>query len=180
MTSWQPSICSVPSNSHFNKCHFLSALPHVLATTQMNPERIRNVLSDWFIHILFYFSLRNYSFKKINNLLWLRGEVSVLQWCILISQIRLPSASCCWFFLSFLVPAAWVNGDPRRVAYPTDSQGYFCGQKGTPNEWVWPLCFVWFYCLSWNLEITFALILLIRGLKFIKKDFPPLFPRDSF
>ena len=36
--------------------------------------------------------------------------------------------------LSFLVPTAWVNGDPRRVAYPTDSQGYFCGQKGTPNE----------------------------------------------
>ncbi|XP_032494692.1 choline transporter-like protein 5 isoform X2 [Phocoena sinus] len=29
---------------------------------------------------------------------------------------------------------AWVNGDPRRVAYPTDSQGHFCGQKGTPNE----------------------------------------------
>ncbi|XP_032971848.1 choline transporter-like protein 5 isoform X1 [Rhinolophus ferrumequinum] len=29
---------------------------------------------------------------------------------------------------------AWVHGDPRRVAYPTDSQGHFCGQKGTPNE----------------------------------------------
>uniref|UniRef100_A0A8C4LL88 Choline transporter-like protein n=1 Tax=Equus asinus asinus TaxID=83772 RepID=A0A8C4LL88_EQUAS len=37
-------------------------------------------------------------------------------------------------FLSFLVPAAWVHGDPRRVAYPTDSNGHFCGQKGTPNE----------------------------------------------
>uniref|UniRef100_A0A452R546 Choline transporter-like protein n=1 Tax=Ursus americanus TaxID=9643 RepID=A0A452R546_URSAM len=37
-------------------------------------------------------------------------------------------------FLSFLVPAAWVHGDPRRVAYPTDSKGHFCGQKGTPNE----------------------------------------------
>ncbi|XP_045148111.1 choline transporter-like protein 5 [Echinops telfairi] len=29
---------------------------------------------------------------------------------------------------------AWVHGDPRRLAYPTDSQGHFCGQKGTPNE----------------------------------------------
>ncbi|XP_023062940.1 choline transporter-like protein 5 [Piliocolobus tephrosceles] len=29
---------------------------------------------------------------------------------------------------------AWVHGDPRRAAYPTDSQGHFCGQKGTPNE----------------------------------------------
>ncbi|KAL4667205.1 hypothetical protein H8959_005894, partial [Pygathrix nigripes] len=28
----------------------------------------------------------------------------------------------------------WVHGDPRRAAYPTDSQGHFCGQKGTPNE----------------------------------------------
>ncbi|KAG8507897.1 Choline transporter-like protein 5, partial [Galemys pyrenaicus] len=28
----------------------------------------------------------------------------------------------------------WVHGDPRRVAYPTDSKGHFCGQKGTPNE----------------------------------------------
>ncbi|XP_073935846.1 choline transporter-like protein 5 isoform X2 [Castor canadensis] len=33
-----------------------------------------------------------------------------------------------------LLPTAWVHGDPRRVAYPTDSQGHFCGQKGTPNE----------------------------------------------
>lgn len=102
MTSCQPSTCSVPSNSHFNKFHFLSVLPHALATTQMNPERIRNVLSDWFICILFCFSLRNNSLKKINNLLWLRGEVSVLQWGILISQIRLPLASCCWLFCLFL------------------------------------------------------------------------------
>uniref|UniRef100_A0ACB8F3V6 Uncharacterized protein n=1 Tax=Sphaerodactylus townsendi TaxID=933632 RepID=A0ACB8F3V6_9SAUR len=29
---------------------------------------------------------------------------------------------------------AWVHGDPRKVAYPTDSYGQFCGQKGTPNE----------------------------------------------
>lgn len=104
----------------------------------------KNVLSDWFIHILCYFSLRNYSLKKINNL-WLRGEVSVLQWLhsnftnqIAFSQLLLTE------FLSFLFLTAWVHGDPRRVAYPTDSQGHFCGQKGTPNEWVWPplLCLI--------------------------------------
>lgn len=103
-------------------------------------ENKRNVLSDWFIHILFHFSLRNYSLKKINNPLWLRGEVSVLQWCILISQIRQPLASCYWLeLLSILISAAWVHGDPRRVAYPTDSEGHFCGLKGTPYEWVCPI-----------------------------------------
>uniref|UniRef100_A0A8B9F948 Choline transporter-like protein n=1 Tax=Amazona collaria TaxID=241587 RepID=A0A8B9F948_9PSIT len=30
--------------------------------------------------------------------------------------------------------AAWVHGDPRKVIYPTDSYGQFCGQKDTPNE----------------------------------------------
>uniref|UniRef100_A0A8C4S2S5 Choline transporter-like protein n=1 Tax=Erpetoichthys calabaricus TaxID=27687 RepID=A0A8C4S2S5_ERPCA len=28
---------------------------------------------------------------------------------------------------------AWIHGDPRKVAYPTDSYGQFCGQHGTPN-----------------------------------------------
>lgn len=105
----------------------------------------KNVLSHWFIHILFYFSLRNYSLKKINHLLWLKAEVRVLQWLhsnfsnqTAFSQLLLIG------LLSFLFPAAWVHGDPRRVAYPTDSQGHFCGQKGTPNEWVWPplLCLI--------------------------------------
>uniref|UniRef100_A0A2K6EZ79 Choline transporter-like protein n=1 Tax=Propithecus coquereli TaxID=379532 RepID=A0A2K6EZ79_PROCO len=47
---------------------------------------------------------------------------------------------CCMIFLLFIIGyillglVAWVHGDPRRVAYPTDSQGHFCGQKGTPNE----------------------------------------------
>ncbi|XP_062047544.1 choline transporter-like protein 5 isoform X5 [Lepus europaeus] len=47
---------------------------------------------------------------------------------------------CCLVFLLFIFGyillglVAWVHGDPRRVAYPTDSQGHFCGQKGTPNE----------------------------------------------
>uniref|UniRef100_A0A4W6BNV9 Choline transporter-like protein n=1 Tax=Lates calcarifer TaxID=8187 RepID=A0A4W6BNV9_LATCA len=28
---------------------------------------------------------------------------------------------------------AWLHGDPRKVLYPTDSYGQFCGQKGTSN-----------------------------------------------
>uniref|UniRef100_A0A8C1YSW0 Choline transporter-like protein n=1 Tax=Cyprinus carpio TaxID=7962 RepID=A0A8C1YSW0_CYPCA len=28
---------------------------------------------------------------------------------------------------------AWMHGDPRKVVYPTDSYGQFCGQQGTPN-----------------------------------------------
>ncbi|XP_036899749.1 choline transporter-like protein 5 [Sturnira hondurensis] len=47
---------------------------------------------------------------------------------------------CCIIFILFIIGyillglIAWVHGDPRRVAYPTDSKGHFCGQKGTPNE----------------------------------------------
>ncbi|KAM3926121.1 choline transporter-like protein 2 isoform 3-T3 [Leptodactylus fuscus] len=29
---------------------------------------------------------------------------------------------------------AWTYGDPRKVIYPTDSKGQFCGQAGTANE----------------------------------------------
>ncbi|XP_018417917.1 PREDICTED: choline transporter-like protein 2 isoform X1 [Nanorana parkeri] len=29
---------------------------------------------------------------------------------------------------------AWTYGDPRKVIYPTDSRGEFCGQAGTRNE----------------------------------------------
>ncbi|MBN3284735.1 CTL5B protein, partial [Polyodon spathula] len=28
---------------------------------------------------------------------------------------------------------AWMHGDPRKVIYPTDSYGQFCGQQSTPN-----------------------------------------------
>ncbi|XP_045333834.1 choline transporter-like protein 5 isoform X1 [Leopardus geoffroyi] len=47
---------------------------------------------------------------------------------------------CCILFILCIIGyiilglLAWVHGDPRRVAYPTDSKGHFCGQKGTPNE----------------------------------------------
>lgn len=34
------------------------------------------------------------------------------------------------------MPVAWTQGDPRKVIYPTDSRGQFCGQAGTPLEWV--------------------------------------------
>uniref|UniRef100_A0A8C9YG40 Choline transporter-like protein n=1 Tax=Sander lucioperca TaxID=283035 RepID=A0A8C9YG40_SANLU len=33
-----------------------------------------------------------------------------------------------------LLRAAWSQGDPRKVIYPTDSRGQFCGQAGTPLE----------------------------------------------
>lgn len=147
----------------------------------MNPERIRNVFSDWFIHILFYFSLRNYSLKKINNLLWPRGEVGVLQWCILISQIRLLLASCCWFFCLFLflqpgsmvTPGEWPILQTARATFvarrtpPMSEYGHFF------------FLFVWFYGLSWNLWITFALILadFIRRLKFINRTSFIFFPK---
>uniref|UniRef100_A0A8C2A0L7 Choline transporter-like protein n=1 Tax=Cyprinus carpio TaxID=7962 RepID=A0A8C2A0L7_CYPCA len=36
-----------------------------------------------------------------------------------------------FFICSGLI--AWMHGDPRKVVYPTDSYGQFCGQQGTPN-----------------------------------------------
>ncbi|XP_036426523.1 choline transporter-like protein 2 [Colossoma macropomum] len=47
---------------------------------------------------------------------------------------------CCLLFtlamLSYLAVGylAWSQGDLRKVIYPTDSRGQFCGQKGTPLE----------------------------------------------
>uniref|UniRef100_A0A3Q0RJP1 Choline transporter-like protein n=1 Tax=Amphilophus citrinellus TaxID=61819 RepID=A0A3Q0RJP1_AMPCI len=40
------------------------------------------------------------------------------------------------YFISFfpVLFAAWSQGDPRKVIYPTDSKGQFCGQAGTPLE----------------------------------------------
>ncbi|XP_055975855.1 choline transporter-like protein 2 isoform X2 [Sorex fumeus] len=46
---------------------------------------------------------------------------------------------CCVFLLLAIVGyvavgiVAWTHGDPRKVIYPTDSRGEFCGQKGTKN-----------------------------------------------
>ncbi|XP_055739045.1 choline transporter-like protein 5-A [Salvelinus fontinalis] len=46
---------------------------------------------------------------------------------------------CCVIFVIVIFgyialgTVAWLQGDPRKVIYPTDSYGQFCGQKGTPN-----------------------------------------------
>ncbi|XP_076001400.1 choline transporter-like protein 2 isoform X1 [Genypterus blacodes] len=47
---------------------------------------------------------------------------------------------CCIVFILALLGyfavgiIAWSQGDPRKVIYPTDSRGQFCGQAGTPLE----------------------------------------------
>eukprot|EP00063_Salmo_salar_P096551 XP_014071386.1 PREDICTED: choline transporter-like protein 5-B isoform X2 [Salmo salar] len=46
---------------------------------------------------------------------------------------------CCVVFVVCILgyialgTVAWIHGDPRKVVYPTDSHGQFCGQQGTPN-----------------------------------------------
>uniref|UniRef100_A0A3P8W7Q4 Choline transporter-like protein n=1 Tax=Cynoglossus semilaevis TaxID=244447 RepID=A0A3P8W7Q4_CYNSE len=48
-------------------------------------------------------------------------------------------AVCCMIFVIVILgyialgTVAWVHGDPRKVVYPTDSLGQFCGQANTPN-----------------------------------------------
>uniref|UniRef100_A0A6Q2X3U0 Choline transporter-like protein n=1 Tax=Esox lucius TaxID=8010 RepID=A0A6Q2X3U0_ESOLU len=47
---------------------------------------------------------------------------------------------CCILFVVAIIGyfavgiLAWSQGDPRKVIYPTDSTGQFCGQAGTPLE----------------------------------------------
>uniref|UniRef100_A0A8C5HUV4 Choline transporter-like protein n=1 Tax=Gouania willdenowi TaxID=441366 RepID=A0A8C5HUV4_GOUWI len=47
---------------------------------------------------------------------------------------------CCILFVIALLGyfavgvLSWSQGDPRKVIYPTDSRGQFCGHKGTPLE----------------------------------------------
>lgn len=47
---------------------------------------------------------------------------------------------CCILFVIAIIGyfivgiVAWSHGDPRKVIYPTDSRGQFCGQLGTVNE----------------------------------------------
>ncbi|XP_072918599.1 choline transporter-like protein 5-B isoform X3 [Hemitrygon akajei] len=47
---------------------------------------------------------------------------------------------CCVLFIVVILGyialgvIAWVHGDPKKVVYPTDSRGQFCGQKGSVNE----------------------------------------------
>uniref|UniRef100_A0A8C6UIR5 Choline transporter-like protein n=1 Tax=Neogobius melanostomus TaxID=47308 RepID=A0A8C6UIR5_9GOBI len=48
--------------------------------------------------------------------------------------------ACCFIFIIVIIgyialgTIAWSFGDPRKVVYPTDSRGQFCGQKGTSNS----------------------------------------------
>uniref|UniRef100_A0A673CY49 Choline transporter-like protein n=1 Tax=Sphaeramia orbicularis TaxID=375764 RepID=A0A673CY49_9TELE len=48
--------------------------------------------------------------------------------------------ACCILFIVAILGyfavgiLAWSQGDPRKVIYPTDSRGQFCGQAGTPLE----------------------------------------------
>lgn len=55
------------------------------------------------------------------------NSISIIIW----SNVQISSE---WFH--YLSTAAWSQGDPRKVIYPTDSRGQFCGQAGTPLEWV--------------------------------------------
>ncbi|XP_034558101.1 choline transporter-like protein 5-A isoform X1 [Notolabrus celidotus] len=47
---------------------------------------------------------------------------------------------CCLIFIIVILAymalgvVAWFHGDPKKVLYPTDSYGQFCGQRGTSNE----------------------------------------------
>ncbi|XP_072420591.1 choline transporter-like protein 2 isoform X2 [Chiloscyllium punctatum] len=47
---------------------------------------------------------------------------------------------CCLIFFAAIIAyvivgiVAWIHGDPRKVIYPTDSRGEFCGQVGGRNE----------------------------------------------
>ncbi|XP_049911770.1 choline transporter-like protein 5-B isoform X2 [Epinephelus moara] len=46
---------------------------------------------------------------------------------------------CCVIFIIVILgyialgTVAWIHGDPRKVVYPTDSHGQFCGHQNTPN-----------------------------------------------
>ncbi|XP_062280250.1 choline transporter-like protein 5-B [Scomber scombrus] len=46
---------------------------------------------------------------------------------------------CCIIFIVVILgyialgTVAWIHGDPRKVVYPTNSHGQFCGQQGTLN-----------------------------------------------
>lgn len=50
--------------------------------------------------------------------------------CLVCSHVKIhagETSNCCAVF------SAWIHGDPRKVVYPTDSHGQFCGHQNTPN-----------------------------------------------
>lgn len=73
-SSFPRELLSVPSPPHFNNSFSKCITSCFGCNPDESREKKKNVLSGRFIHILFYFSLRNYSLKKINNVLWLRGR----------------------------------------------------------------------------------------------------------
>lgn len=86
-------------------------------------------------------------------------------------QTSMRHCSLIWCPLLFwmtciLLHAAWSQGDPRKVIYPTDSRGQFCGQAGTPLEWV--TLTIWAWCLQymcpWK-SLTFRLLTLTYNTK---------------
>uniref|UniRef100_A0A8C7CCZ4 Choline transporter-like protein n=1 Tax=Oncorhynchus kisutch TaxID=8019 RepID=A0A8C7CCZ4_ONCKI len=56
-----------------------------------------------------------------------------------LSQLACTDVLCCVIFVIVILgyialgTVAWIHGDTRKVVYPTDSHGQFCGQQGTPN-----------------------------------------------
>ncbi|XP_013858372.1 choline transporter-like protein 5-B [Austrofundulus limnaeus] len=52
---------------------------------------------------------------------------------------RCTDVACCVIFVTVILgytvlgTAAWIHGDLRKIVYPTDSQGQFCGQQNTTN-----------------------------------------------
>ncbi|XP_038640558.1 choline transporter-like protein 2 isoform X2 [Scyliorhinus canicula] len=57
-----------------------------------------------------------------------------------ISKRSCTDIICCLIFFFAIIGycivgiVAWTHGDPRKVVYPTNSRGEFCGQLGGPNE----------------------------------------------
>ncbi|XP_068447433.1 choline transporter-like protein 5-B isoform X2 [Clinocottus analis] len=56
-----------------------------------------------------------------------------------VKKRRCTDVMCCFIFIGVIFgyiglgTVAWVHGDPRKVVYPTDSYGQFCGYQNTPN-----------------------------------------------
>uniref|UniRef100_A0A1A7YPK5 Choline transporter-like protein n=1 Tax=Iconisemion striatum TaxID=60296 RepID=A0A1A7YPK5_9TELE len=52
---------------------------------------------------------------------------------------KCTDVACCIIFVTVILgyialgTVAWIHGDPRKIVYPTDSQGQFCGQQNTSN-----------------------------------------------
>ncbi|PKU40007.1 choline transporter-like protein 5 [Limosa lapponica baueri] len=74
------------------------------------------------------------------NMEWLMYEKQLNRLELLKTDRHCTDTICCVIFIVVILGyialgvVAWVHGDPRKVIYPTDSYGQFCGQKDTVNE----------------------------------------------